>query len=223
MPKISAESSVTWKQHQERWKSCKECSLCETRKNVALLKGQIPCDVLFVGDAPGASEDVVGRPFVGPAGKLLDEIVRDAGVDRCSVCNLPQYETPSGIVCDNGHGGAPVKKLRIAYTYLVACLSQDSEGKIVEPTKESIHACRDRLTECVNLCKPRLVVCVGKLVSKSICGQNDFGRCDWLRGGSMNFVEIVHPAAILQADISRRGLLAQRAVVTLSDAFSELK
>jgi uracil-DNA glycosylase len=57
---------------------------------VVLCRGRLPCDVLFVGEAPGVSEDVLGRPFVGPAGKLLDTIVERAldGQYDCAMTNL---------------------------------------------------------------------------------------------------------------------------------------
>ena len=67
-----------WNTHREDWKGCTLCGLCETRTRVVLYRGKLPCHVLFVGEAPGASEDVRGVPFDGPAGRLLDDVVRKA-------------------------------------------------------------------------------------------------------------------------------------------------
>ena len=66
----------------EKVRSCTNCKLCETRTNAVPGKGSFNADVIFVGEAPGRSEDIRGEPFVGAAGKKLDQILRDAGIDR---------------------------------------------------------------------------------------------------------------------------------------------
>ena len=66
--------------------SCRKCGLCETRKSVVFGEGNRNPEVLFVGEAPGAVEDQTGRPFVGPAGQLLDKILDGAmGLKRGDV------------------------------------------------------------------------------------------------------------------------------------------
>ena len=66
--------------------SCRKCGLCESRKSVVFGEGNRNPDVLFVGEAPGAVEDQTGRPFVGPAGQLLDKILDGAmGMKRSDV------------------------------------------------------------------------------------------------------------------------------------------
>jgi uracil-DNA glycosylase len=67
-----------WSAHVDDWKDCTRCPLHTVRSNVVLARGSIPCDILFVGEAPGRSEDALGKPFVGPAGILLDEMIEDA-------------------------------------------------------------------------------------------------------------------------------------------------
>jgi DNA polymerase len=65
---------------------CRRCKLCEQRKTVVFGEGNRHPDVLFVGEAPGAVEDQTGRPFVGPAGQLLDRILQGAmGLQRSDV------------------------------------------------------------------------------------------------------------------------------------------
>ena len=61
---------------------CTKCGLCETRKSVVFSRGKAGNRVMFVGEAPGANEDEQGLPFVGRAGKLLDQIVDAIGFDR---------------------------------------------------------------------------------------------------------------------------------------------
>jgi DNA polymerase len=58
--------------------SCRKCKLCDSRKSVVFGEGTRRPEVLFVGEAPGAVEDQTGRPFVGPAGQLLDKILEGA-------------------------------------------------------------------------------------------------------------------------------------------------
>lgn len=136
MPKLKLSP---WRRHVVKWKDCKRCSLCEQRNKVVLARGKIPCDILFIGEAPGASEDVLGKPFIGPAGKLLDAIIQ------------------SGLRED----------LTFAMTNLVACIPKGDDGnKIGEPEKENIKACMPRLEEFVSICKPQAVVAVGKLSQK---------------------------------------------------------
>lgn len=126
--------------HQAKWNNCTACPLCEGRRNVVLFRGHISCDVLYIGEAPGASEDVIGSPFVGPAGHLLDEIISKATGDQ---------------------------ELRVGYTNLIACIPLgDDSNKVKEPSEESIRSCAPRLQEIVEISKPRLVVFVGKLPAK---------------------------------------------------------
>src|SRR6266852_6184221 len=129
-----------WTQHVERWKDCRRCPLWEQRTQVVLARGQIPCDLLFVGEAPGENEDLLGSPFVGPAGNLLDCIIKRSLMDHRDVW------------------------WRLGFTNLVACFPR--EAKVAgtnEPPDEAIMACRSRLTEFVEMAKPRLIVCVGSL------------------------------------------------------------
>jgi DNA polymerase len=71
---------------KEDWvQSCKKCVLCETRKNVVWGEGNKRAKIVFVGEAPGGDEDRQGRPFVGRAGKVLDDLLEKAGIDRRDV------------------------------------------------------------------------------------------------------------------------------------------
>ena len=63
-------------------RECKKCELCETRIMAVPGKGNFDADVIFVGEAPGRNEDIHGEPFVGAAGKRLDMILEDTGINR---------------------------------------------------------------------------------------------------------------------------------------------
>jgi len=86
----------------ENIKVCEKCKLCETRINAVPGKGNFDADVIFVGEAPGKNEDVHGEPFVGAAGKRLDMILEDTGINREDVyitnivkCRPPKNRVPS--------------------------------------------------------------------------------------------------------------------------------
>lgn len=193
--------------HRRKWESCTLCPLHETRQRVCIARGSLPCDVLFIGEAPGVSEDVFGQPFVGPAGKLLDQMIANS---------LRQ----SG------------KSLKLAFTNLVGCIPLEEEedgttAKTEEPSEESIEACAPRLTELVHIAKPRAIVTVGKLSKKHVSGQAQFslskdGSLPWLKGEFLKFIDVIHPAWILRADVSQKGLAIQRCIAHLTDLFEEL-
>ena len=86
----------------ENVRECQKCELCETRINAVPGKGNFDADVIFVGEAPGRNEDIHGEPFVGAAGKRLDMILEDTGIDRKDVyitnivkCRPPKNRVPS--------------------------------------------------------------------------------------------------------------------------------
>jgi uracil-DNA glycosylase family 4 len=101
----------------------------------------LPCDVLFVGEAPGPNEDTDGRPFVGPAGALLDKII--------------ERSIPEGVT--------------YAMTNLVCCFPRHAKERgDNEPERGEVLECRPRLYELINLAQPRLIVQVGSLVEQHL-------------------------------------------------------
>jgi DNA polymerase len=182
--------------HVRDWLDCTRCESHLTRKHVVLARGDLPCDVLFVGEAPGESEDVIGRPFCGPAGKLLDKII--------------------GNSC---YRGPDEPGLSIALTNLVGCIPREDGKKAGEPDHECIMTCRPRLEELIRIAQPRLIVRVGKL-AKEYLDQGYKHSVKVPEGITM--IDIIHPSAILRANIAQRGLLVQKAVVTLSNALEAL-
>jgi len=66
-------------------RGCPLCKLARTRKNAVPGEGQLSAKIMFIGEAPGRSEDEKGRPFVGAAGKILDELLKKAGIERSQV------------------------------------------------------------------------------------------------------------------------------------------
>lgn len=78
-------------------KNCQACALCETRTNIVFGDGDPHARVLIVGEAPGKNEDLQGKPFVGAAGKFLDELLEEAGLKREEVfiANVLKCRPPS--------------------------------------------------------------------------------------------------------------------------------
>ena len=90
-----------WEQLRQQCMSCRACGLADTRTNVVFGVGDPRAEVLLVGEAPGASEDRQGEPFVGAAGKLLDDMLAMIGLRRQQIyitnsvkCRPPQNRDP---------------------------------------------------------------------------------------------------------------------------------
>jgi DNA polymerase len=150
-------------------------------------RGKLPADIVFVGEAPGISEDVLGLPFKGPAGKLLDEIIEVSGADeyRCYILNL------------------------------IACIPLGKDNaKVSEPPEFAVKACWPRLCEIMQIARPKIVVRVGKHAQQRLNSWKQLTP----KGLRPSVVDIVHPAYILRADISQRGLAIQRCEVAIADA-----
>lgn len=82
-------------------RGCPLCKLARTRKNAVPGEGQLAAKIMFIGEAPGRSEDEKGRPFVGAAGRILDDLLQKAGIERSQVfitnvvkCRPPNNRVP---------------------------------------------------------------------------------------------------------------------------------
>lgn len=86
-----------WAELKQECSSCTHCGLCETRHHVVFGIGKETADIMFVGEGPGEQEDLKGEPFVGPAGKLLDDMLSIIDIDRntnCYICNIVKCRPP---------------------------------------------------------------------------------------------------------------------------------
>jgi uracil-DNA glycosylase family 4 len=183
-----------WQSYVKRWSGGCGSDQCSRAGHVVLARGKVPCDVLFVGEAPGASEDIRGIPFDGPAGQVLDRIVA-RGLDGR-------------------------EDLRVAFTNLVGCIPRGEDGKKAgEPEEDQIEACKPRLSDFIRLADPRLIVCVGRLADDWL--SPGFKHSVPLHR-QIPMAKIVHPAAILRAPIVQQGLMTKRCVVILAGAVADL-
>src|SRR5574337_1311790 len=175
-----------------KWEDCTACYLSEGRSGKAVLcRGTYPCDILFIAEAPGNSEDVIGIPMVGPAGNLLNHII-----DRA----IPETIT-------------------YAVTNVICCIPRDEDGiKLSTPSAESIDACAPRLQEFVKLCEPQLIVCTGKVAKENL--EKGFKHSIKFHR-EIPMVSIDHPAAILRANVSYQGLMIQKCVIAIRNGIED--
>lgn len=92
---------LSWEELEKHCNNCQKCRLCETKTNTVFGIGKKDADILFIGEGPGEQEDLSGEPFVGPAGKYLDEMLSIIDLDRTNVyianivkCRPPQNRDP---------------------------------------------------------------------------------------------------------------------------------
>jgi uracil-DNA glycosylase len=134
--------------------------------------------IMMIGEQPGDREDKEGRPFVGPAGQLLDQCLEEAGIDRRDV-----YVTNTV----KHFKWEPRGKLRIHK----------------KPSMKEIHACRPWLEAELETVKPKLIVCLGAVASHSLLGSGfkitkDHGKVQHVEE-LPPIIATLHPSAILRA------------------------
>lgn len=127
----------TWEALEKECKSCRECSLCQTRKNVVFGVGSREAEVLFIGEGPGANEDEQGEPFVGRAGKLLDDMMAIIGLSRKNVyianivkCRPPENRDPLGVEQDACIGYLR-RQTALLHPKIIVCLGRIAAAKII--------------------------------------------------------------------------------------------
>lgn len=196
-----------WQTHVAKWRNCRECALCDQRYKIVLGRGSVPAQVVFLGEAPGDSENAVGQPFVGPAGNLLTDIVQRSVGAFNSV--------------------SPVQ-LSVAYTNLVGCYPREAkEAGTHRPNDDEIEACQGRLREFLAIARPQLIVAVGALAEDNL--PLVLEKIIYSGGRVENHatvervVSIVHPSYILKRlPIAQQGMAVQKAIVTISTALEEI-
>ena len=88
---------LDWEQLKQTCAECRKCELCQARHHVVFGIGNPQADILFVGEGPGEQEDLTGVPFVGPAGKLLDDMLCIIDLNRdqnCYIANIVKCRPP---------------------------------------------------------------------------------------------------------------------------------
>lgn len=204
-----------FQRHCEEWKDGCGSHICSSPgTNRVFFRGVIPCDMLFIGEAPGESENVLRSPFMGPAGKLLDIWIEDSIGEENEARKKEAEERLQPL---------DWKKITYGMTNLVGCIPREADGgKSEAPDKATIKLCSSRLINLVRICQPRVIILVGTLAKKHVIGQAQFCIEDeddqppWIPDGQfLEFADIDHPAFILRQNIAQRGLSMQRATIII--------
>jgi uracil-DNA glycosylase family protein len=158
---------------------CRGCPLWRTATQTVFGEGAKRSDLMLVGEQPGDREDREGRPFVGPAGRLLDEALEEAGIDRT----------------------------RAYVTNVVKHFKWKARGKRrihAKPAWSEITACRPWLDAELEVVRPDVLVCLGATAAQALLGRTF--RVTRERGRAVesdlapHVVATIHPSAILRAD-----------------------
>jgi DNA polymerase len=157
---------------------CHGCDLFRKATQIVFGMGPARAAILFAGEQPGDQEDRAGEPFVGPAGKLLDACMEEAGIERSTVY----------------------------VTNVVKHFKWELRGKRrlhEKPNLQEVNACRPWLESEIEAVHPRLIVCLGATAAQALLGQHF--RVTRSRGKLQNItgyppiLATVHPSSILRA------------------------
>ena len=157
---------------------CQACDLWRSGTQTVFGEGSESAELMLVGEQPGDKEDVAGRPFVGPAGRILDQGLEEAGIDRTTV-----YVTNA-----------------------VKHFKWEARGKRrlhKRPDAAEISACRPWLDREIALVQPKVVVCLGATAAQALLGRafkvtKQRGELFPQEAGHL-ITATVHPSSILRA------------------------
>jgi len=169
-------AALDWDELEATIRECARCGLCRGRTHAVPGIGDRKASWLFVGEGPGRNEDLEGEPFVGPAGKLLDNMLK------------------------------ALKLARGVDTYIaniVKCRPVDADGRDRPPVLNEVATCRPFLERQIDLIKPTVIVALGKTAAISLLGLNEETSLASLRGESHSYqgipvVVTYHPAYLLR-------------------------
>jgi uracil-DNA glycosylase len=169
---------------------CRGCDIWQRAAQVVFGEGAPGAEVMFVGEQPGNREDLEGRPFVGPAGKLFDVALAEAGIDR----------------------------KRVYFTNIVKHFNSTTRGKLrihKKPNADEIAACRPWLEAEIARVAPKVIVCLGAAAAQALISRDL--RVSRQRGEMIKsplaplITATVHPSSILRSrdDESRHAEMRQ--------------
>ena len=130
---------VNWEALEHQCKHCTNCELSQTRTNVVFGVGPNDADIMFVGEGPGEQEDLQGEPFVGAAGKLLDDMLSiiDLGRHNCYIANIVKCRPPRNRDPQEEEQEACIGYLRnqvaLIRPKIIVCLGRVAAKKLINP------------------------------------------------------------------------------------------
>jgi DNA polymerase len=164
---------------QRASKECQGCDLWRNATQTVFGEGPVHPDVMFVGEQPGDKEDLAGHPFVGPAGRVLDEALAAVGIDRrrAYVTNAVKH-----FKWERGSGQRRIH---------------------AKPNQLEIQACRPWLEAELRVLRPKVLVCLGSTAAQALLGRTfrvTIHRGEWVPSPlATNVLATVHPSSILRA------------------------
>jgi uracil-DNA glycosylase len=182
--------------------TCRNCGLWRHATQTVFGQGPARAQVMLVGEQPGNDEDLQGRPFVGPAGQLMDRLLREAGIDRHTVY----------------------------LTNAVKHFKWEPRGKRrihKKPSSVEIAACRSWLDAEIAALEPLVIVCLGATAAQALLGRGfrvtvDHGRFIKSRLAS-HVLATIHPSAILRAPDERTRHELERQFISDLEKVARLK
>ncbi|MFE5286550.1 UdgX family uracil-DNA binding protein [Nocardia sp. NPDC056611] len=167
-------------------RDCQGCALYRFAGPTVFGEGRADADIVLLGEQPGDQEDRVGHPFIGPAGRLLDRALADAGIDRDQV-----YVTNA------------VKHFKF---------TERGKRRIhQQPNRTEVVACAPWFDAEIRAIGPRLVVCLGAVAAQSLLGPSfriTSHRGQFLPHAGYVVLPTVHPASVLRNPDRDRAYLA---------------
>lgn len=173
---------------KNRCLQCNGCRLAATRTNVVFGVGPVPSPIVFVGEGPGQQEDLQGEPFVGAAGKLLDDMLSiiDLGRHNCYIANIVKCRPP--------HNRDPLEVEQ------EACIGY---------LREQVRLLRPQIIVCLGR------IAAMKLIREDLRITREHGQ--WTQKNGVWFTALYHPSALLRDETKRpetfRDLLSLRAKI----------
>ena len=169
-------AGMDWAALQAAVSTCTRCDLCRSRTRTVFGAGDAKAKWLFVGEGPGRNEDQQGEPFVGPAGKLLDNMLAAVGMSR---------------------------ERDVYVTALVKCRPANAKGGDRAPTAEEVAACRPFLERERELSGAGLVLTLGQVAASGLLGKPLSEPLAGARGtvhrlGDVPLVATLHPGELLR-------------------------
>ncbi len=174
-PRTESSKLENFNELRERALACVKCpNLAASRKNVVFGVGNIDAQLMFVGEAPGADEDLQGEPFVGAAGQLLTKIISATGLSRAEV-----------------------------YIANILKCRPDTPGEVSgnrKPTPAEMQTCIPYLHEQIDLIKPKVIIALGATAMEGLLGLTGITklRGQWQTYRGTPLMPTFHPSYLLR-------------------------
>ena len=194
-PRPDGVEAMDWDALQAAVAGCRACGLCVGRTQAVFGVGSRTADWMVVGEAPGETEDRLGEPFVGPAGKLLDNMLAAIGLSR-QVDDTIKIE--AGGAYPVGSGGQNGLKRGVYIANVIKCRPPGNRN----PLPEEVAQCEPYLRRQVALVRPRIILAMGRFAVQALLNTAEpIGR---LRGRVHHYqgvpvIVTYHPAYLLRA------------------------